>query len=66
MPNENMYQLTSEQKKIYDFIRKNSNSSFNVIQKKMNLPTSELSTILLIMELEDVISQTPGKIYQII
>ena len=32
----------------------------------MNLPTSELSTILLIMELEDVISQTPGKIYQII
>ena len=66
MPNENMHQLTSEQKKIYDFIRKNSNSSFNVIQKKMNLPTSELSTILLIMELEDIISQTPGKIYQII
>ena len=61
-----IHQLTNEQKNIYECIKKNSNSSFNVIQKKINMTTSELNTTLTIMELEDVISQTPDKIYQII
>ena len=63
---KNMHQFTSDQKKIYEFIRDNSNSNFNVIQKKMNISTSELNTILTIMELDELILQTPGKIYQII
>ena len=64
--NERVDQLTREQKKIYDYIKKNSNSSFNIIQKIMNIPTSDLNTILTIMELDELILQNPGKIYQII
>ena len=64
--NERVDQLTREQKKIYDYIKKNNNSSFNIIQKIMNIPTSDLNTILTIMELDELILQNPGKIYQII
>ena len=58
--------IYGSQKLIYEYIHENRNSSFNKIQSKLNLSTPKLNSILTSMEIDELISQLPGKIYDII
>ena len=57
--------ISKDQRIIYNYIRDNFNTTFNNIQNNLDFTTPELNSILTCMELEGLILQKPGKIYQI-
>ena len=56
--------LSIEEKEIYDYINYKKGATFNMIQSQLNIPIPKLNAILTKMEIDEVISQLPGKIYK--
>lgn len=57
--------LSADEKKIAQFLTKNGPATMDVILQNMEFSMSELSLILLQMELKDHLMQLPGKVYSI-
>ncbi len=56
--------LSQEEKKIYDVLLPDKLTSVDELVEWSNLSVSEILTILLSLELKDLVAQRPGKFYQ--
>jgi DNA processing protein len=56
--------LNQEEKMVYDLILPDTLTSMDELVERSNLSVSEILTILLSLELEDLVDQRPGKFYQ--
>ena len=59
-------QLEPEEQKIFDYITKNGKTLLDVIAIDCEIPTYKLSSLLLTMELKDVIRPLPGKLFEVV
>lgn len=58
-------ELTKDEQKVYDFLQKNGQQLLDVIALETEIPVYQLATILLQMELKNVIKPLPGKMFKI-
>ena len=56
--------MSIEEKEIYNYINYKKGATFNMIQSQLDIPIPKLNAILTKMEIDEVISQLPGKIYK--
>ena len=63
---ELFFELSEEQKPIYNIIEKNDNIGMDAIIIKSNLPSSKVSALLLELEFEGIVQSLPGKRYSLI
>ncbi len=56
--------LGQEEKMVYDLLLPDALTSMDELVERSNLSVSEIFTILLSLELEDLVEQRPGKFYQ--
>lgn len=56
--------LTPEEKRIYGLLRPDDLTSIDELVEKSDLSVSELFYVLLNLELQDLVSQRPGKLFQ--
>ena len=59
-------QLNETEQKIYDYLQQNGKQLLDVIALNCNLPTYQLSSILVQMELKGVLKPLPGKLFEIV
>jgi len=57
--------LNKKEKKIYDYLQQNGRKLLDVIALDCNIPTYELSSVLMQMELKGIIKPHPGKMFEI-
>ncbi len=57
--------LSENEQKIYDYLKQNGKQLLDVISLDCNIPTYQLSSILLQMELKGAIKPLPGKLFEI-
>jgi len=57
--------LNGEESKVYDFLKNNGKSMINDISKFTSIPIGKLSTILLTLELKNLLFSLPGNIYTV-
>jgi len=57
--------LNDNEKKIYDYLQQNGKESLDLIALDCNIPTYQLSSILMQMELKGIIKPHPGKMFEI-
>lgn len=57
--------LTKQEQVIYDTIKENVSINIDVLSREVKISTSDLSVILLNLELQDVIVPYPGNIYKL-
>ena len=57
--------LTKQEQIIYDIIKENVSINIDVLSRETKITTSELSVILLNLELQDIIAPYPGNIYKL-
>jgi DNA processing protein len=58
--------LTEVEQKIYDYLFKNGKQLLDVIALDCNIPTHQLSSILIQLELKGIIKPLPGKMFEAI
>lgn len=59
-------ELSQEEQKIYDYLNKNGKQLLDVIALDCAIPLFQLSSILLQMELKNVIKPLPGKMFELV
>ncbi len=59
-------ELSAEEQQIYDFLRNNGKQLLDVIALRCKIPTFQLASQLLTMELKGVIRPLPGKLFEVI
>lgn len=59
-------ELSQEEKKIYNYLKANGKSLLDVIAIACDLPGSKVASILLELELKDVIKPLPGKWFELV
>tara|TARA_R110002073_G_scaffold325056_1_gene503605 strand:+ start:44375 stop:45475 length:1101 start_codon:yes stop_codon:yes gene_type:complete len=59
-------ELTNDEQKVYDYLQKNGQQLLDVIALEIQIPVFQLATLLLQMELKNVIRPLPGKMFEII
>ena len=57
--------LNAQEQKVYDYLLKNGKQMIDVIAMDCALPSYQLSSILIQMELKGVIKPHPGKIFEV-
>ena len=57
--------LNNEEQKVYDYLQKNGKELLDVIALDCHLPTYQLSSILMQMELKGVVKPHPGKMFEV-
>ncbi|WGH74498.1 DNA-processing protein DprA [Tenacibaculum tangerinum] len=57
--------LNDNEQKIHDYLQQNGKQLLDVIALKCNLPTYQLASILVQMELKGVIKPLPGKMFEV-
>ena len=57
--------LSKQEQIVYDIIKENVSINIDVLSREVGISTSDLSVILLNMELQDVIAPYPGNIYKL-
>lgn len=57
--------LNETEQKIYDFLQKNGKQLMDTIALQCEIPIYQLSSILLQMELKDLVKPLPGKLFEI-
>ncbi|MEI7502587.1 MAG: DNA-processing protein DprA, partial [Paludibacter sp.] len=57
--------LTDEEKTIYNYLKGENNLNIDAMCRKLDIPVSKASSILLSMEFKGVVKSLPGKIYTI-
>ena len=58
-------ELTEQERKIYSYLRENSEQLLDVIALETQIPIFQLASILLQMELKGVVKPLPGKLFQL-
>lgn len=58
-------ELTNDEQKVYDYLQKNGQQLLDVIALEIQIPVFKLATILLQMELKNVIKPLPGKMFEL-
>lgn len=58
-------ELSSEEQKIYDYLLKNGQQVLDIIALEIHIPVYQLATILLQMELKNVVKPLPGKMFEL-
>lgn len=59
-------ELNEDEQKIYDYLQKNGSQVLDLIALEIHIPVYQLATILLQMELKNVIKPLPGKMFEVI
>ena len=58
--------LKEDEQKIYDYLQKNGSQVLDLIALEIHIPVYQLASILLQMELKNVIKPLPGKMFEVI
>tara|TARA_B100000787_G_scaffold31421_1_gene21177 strand:- start:8349 stop:9449 length:1101 start_codon:yes stop_codon:yes gene_type:complete len=58
-------ELTDDQQKIVDFLQKKEQQLFDIIALETNIPVYKLASILLELELKNIITPLPGKMFKL-
>jgi DNA processing protein len=58
-------ELTTEEQKIYDFLKTREKELLDIIAIECNFPTYKIATLLLNMELKGLIRPLPGKLFMV-
>lgn len=58
-------ELTEEEQKIYDYMKENNQELLDVMAVETGIPTYQLASILLQMELKGVVKPLPGKLFEL-
>ena len=59
-------ELNEDEQKIYDYLQKNGSQVLDLIALEIHIPVYQLASILLQMELKNVIKPLPGKMFEVI
>jgi DNA processing protein len=57
--------LSSEEQKIVDYLQKSGQELMDVLAFETNIPVHQLATILLQMELKQIVKPLPGKLFDL-
>ncbi len=58
-------ELNEDEQKVYDYLEKNGQQLLDVIALETHIPVFQLATILLQLELKNVVKPLPGKVFEL-
>jgi DNA processing protein len=64
--NQLFIELNENEQKIYDYLLKNGKQVLDIIALDCNIPTYQLSSLLLQMEMKGILKPLPGKLFEIV